>query len=135
MPALAVCKSGSRVVSYDYDAKTGALSSNITFDKCVLSNGASITGISSIEGTLLTTGKTGYTIDLTDQIDTSITSKSGLTRTRKCTIVTKGTLDVKTQAFSGSIQRNSCELSGDFRAHADFIEHLLKRSTESEEEE
>lgn len=133
MPAPAACKSGSRVFSYDYDSKTGIISASTTFDKCLLPNGTSITGASSTNGTLLATGETGYTIDLTDQIDTTITDKSGLTYTRKCTVVKKGTLDTKTQVFSGSIQRNNCGLSGDFHEPRDFIEHLLKHPTNSEE--
>lgn len=135
MAASAVCKSGSRVVSYDYDAKTGLLSASTTFDKCVLPNGTSITGSTSIDGTLLATGKTAYSIDLTDQVDTTFTGKSGLTYTRKCTIVKKGTLDTKTHVFSGSIQRDNCGLSGDFRENRDFIEHLLKHDTNSEEDD
>ena len=135
MAASAVCKSGSRVVSYDYDATTGLLSASTTFDKCVLPNGTSITGSTSIDGTLLATGKTAYTIDLTDQVDTTFTGKSGLVYTRKCTIVKKGTLDTKTRVFSGSIQRDSCGLSGDFRENRDFIEHLLKNDTNSEEDD
>lgn len=138
MDATAACKkgSGTRVVSYDYDAKTGVISANTTFDKCMLPNGTTISGIASIDGTLQATGETGYTIDLTDQVDTTIVNgKAGLTHTRKCTIATKGTLDTKTQVFSGSIQRNNCELSGDFRAHRGFLEHLLKRVTSSEEDD
>lgn len=135
MTASSVCKSGSRTVSYDYDAKTGILSASATFDKCLLADGTSISGASSIEGTLLTTGKTGYNVDITDQIDTTITGKTGLVYTRKCTLVRKGTLDTKTQVFSGSIQRNNCGLSGDFRETRDFVEHLLKHNTYSEEGE
>lgn len=131
--APVACKSGSRTVGYDYDSKTGALSANVTFDKCLLANGVSITGVSSVEGTLLAAGDLSYTIDLTDQVDTTITGKTGLPHTRKCTIVTKGTLDAKKQAFSGSIQRNNCELNGYFRANRDFLENLLKRNTSTEE--
>jgi hemerythrin-like metal-binding protein len=135
LSAPAVCTSGERAIHYDYDPVTGVLANEISLDNCVLPNGTTVTGGSSADGRLEPISDSIYQISVTDQIDTMVTDKNGLSHNRKCTITKTGILDTKTQKFSGTIRWYNCQLTGDFTETRSFIEHLLKHATISEENE
>ncbi|MHB9117409.1 MAG: hypothetical protein ACYC2R_03935 [Burkholderiales bacterium] len=131
--ASGVCKSGSRTVSYDWNAASGALKLDVVFADCQLANGATVNGTDATDGTLTASGSSGYKIDLSDTVDTTVTDKFGNSHTRNCTITRTGTLDTSTKVFSGTVTRNNCTLSGDFREGLGLIEMLANQPTNDEQ--
>ena len=116
---------GTRVVQGTYDADTGALSVTTTLTACVVRNGDKFDGTTSTAGTLLAT-ETGYEIDITASVDTTI-ERSDLSKVeRSCTVTKKGTYTTVNQTFVGTTARTNCSVTGQVLEHESLVEHLLR---------
>lgn len=118
---------GTRTLTGTWDTTTGVIDTTTTLKDCVLRNGDVHNGITSLTGTLLAT-KTGFDIDVTGKVDTSVVRKDGSTLARKCTTTKKGTFTNTTQIFDGTTTRTDCSLTGQNREHEGLAEHLLRNS-------
>lgn len=124
---------GTRTLTGSWDTATGAIDTTTTLTDCVLRNGDVHNGTTTLVGTLLAS-KTGFTIDVTDKVDTSVVRKDGSTLARKCTTIKKGTFVNTTQIFDGSTTRTDCSLTGQNREHEGLAEHLLRNSITDEDD-
>ena len=124
--------SGSRVIAGTYDAKTGALNTKTTLSACVIRNGDKFDGTDTTAGTLLATA-TGFSIDITSSVNTSIVRADGSTVTRTCTSTKKGTYTAATQTFDGTTSKSNCSVTGKVLEHENVIEHLLRAATGDDE--
>lgn len=118
---------GTRTLTGTWDTTTGAIDTTTTLKDCVLRNGDVHNGTTSLIGTLLAT-KTGFDIDVTGKVDTSVVRKDGSTLARKCTTTKKGSFTNTTQIFDGTTTRTDCSLTGQNREHEGLAEHLLRNS-------
>ena len=118
---------GTRTLTGSWDKTTGAIDTTTTLADCVLRNGDVHNGTTTLVGTLLAT-QTGFTIDVTGKVDTSVVRKDGSTLARKCTTTKKGSFTNTTQIFDGSTTRTDCSLTGQNREHEGLAEHLLRSS-------
>ena len=123
---------GTRSVTGSYDAASGSLDLTIALSACVLRNGQTHDGTTTMKGTLLAT-TTGHTIDLVSNINTTVTNVDGSKLTRTCDITKKGSFTQATQTFDGTETRNNCTVTGKVREHENLVEHLLRNVTQSEE--
>lgn len=116
---------GTRVVTGSYDATTGALSTTTTLTGCIVRNGDMFDGTTSTVGTLLATS-TGFTIDITANVDTTITRADLSKVVRVCTSTKKGTFTTANQTFDGTTTQNNCSVTGKVLEHEGVVEHLLR---------
>lgn len=118
---------GTRTLTGSWDTTSGAIDTTTTLKDCVLRNGDVHNGTTTLAGTLLAS-KTGFTIDVTGKVDTSVVRKDGSTLARKCTTTKKGSFTNTTQIFDGTTTRTDCSLTGQNREHEGLAEHLLRNS-------
>ncbi len=124
---------GTRTLSGSWDSTSGAIDTTTTLNACVLRNGETHNGTTSLVGTLLAT-KGGFTIDVTSKVDTTIDRTDGSKLARKCTTIKKGTYTNSTQIFDGSTSRSDCSLVGQVREHENVAENLLRDSISDDED-
>ncbi len=124
---------GTRTLSGTWDTTTGAIDTTTTLTACVLRNGETHNGTTSLVGTLLAT-KGGFTIDVTSKVDTTIDRTDGSKLARKCTTTKKGSYTNSTQIFDGSSTRTDCSLVGQVREHENVAENLLRDSISEDED-
>ena len=123
---------GTRAVTGSYDATTGALSTTTTLTGCIVRNGDKFDGTTSTSGTLLATA-TGFTIDITASVNTTI-ARADLSRvTRVCTTTKRGTFTTANQTFDGTTARNNCSVTGKVLEHESLVEHLLRPAVGEED--
>ena len=116
---------GTRAVTGSYDATTGALSTTTTLTECIVRNGDKYDGATSTVGTLLATS-TGFTVDITANVNTTIT-RADLSRVvRVCTSTKVGTFTHANQTFDGTTAQNNCSVTGKVLEHEGLLEHLLR---------
>jgi hypothetical protein len=116
---------GTRTLTGSYDAKTGALNTLTTFTGCVVRNGDKYDGTTSTIGTVLG-GATGFTIDITANVNTTVTLSDLSKVTRTCTTTKKGTFTHANQTFDGTTAQNNCSVTGKVLEHENVLEHLLR---------
>jgi len=116
---------GTRVVTGSYDAANGALSATTTLTGCIVRNGDKFDGTTSTTGTLLATS-TGYTIDITASVNTSITRVDLSKVVRVCTSTKQGTFTTANQTFDGTTAKNNCSVTGKVLEHEGMVEHVLR---------
>lgn len=125
---------GTRTLAGSWDTTTGAIDMTTTLNACVLRNGETHNGSTSLKGTLLATKGGDFTIDVTNTIDTTVDRTDGTKLARKCTTTKKGTYTNSTQIFDGSITRSDCSLVGQVREHENVAEYLLRDSISDDED-
>lgn len=123
---------GTRSVVGSYDRTTGALSTTTTLTACVTRNGDTFDGTTATTGTLLATA-TGFTIDITATVNTTVTRADGSTVVRACTTKKTGTFTHATQTFDGSTTQTNCSVTGRVLEHEGLVEHLLRAATGGED--
>jgi len=123
---------GTRAVTGSYDTTTGALSASTTLTGCIVRNGDKFDGITSTTGTLLATA-TGFTIDITTSVDTTITRVDLSKVVRVCTTTKKGTFTTANQTFDGTTAQNNCSVTGKVLEHEGIVEHLLRPAVGEED--
>lgn len=147
-------RGGTRVVSGTFDAETGAVDLKVTLTDCAGRPGdkphatgllgqppirkpfeagqATHNGTVTVKGTFLLDTTGTVTVDLLDQIDTSVTfDASANTMTRVCTITRVGTLDAHKHLFKGTVTHNNCTMTGNYHENFGLIEHLLRNLTDT----
>lgn len=117
---------GSRTLAGSWDTTTGTIDVTTTLDACILRNGETHNGTTSLKGTLLATKGGDFTVDVVSKIDTTIDRKDGTKLARKCTTAKNGSYVNKTKIFDGSITRTDCSLTGQVREHENVAEYLLR---------
>ena len=116
---------GSRVVTGSYDATTGALSTTTTLTGCIVRNGDKFDGTTSTIGTLLATS-TGFTIDITADVNTTVTRADLSKVVRVCKSTKQGTFTHGNQTFDGKTVHTNCSVTGKVLEHEGLVEHLLR---------
>lgn len=146
---------GTRSASGSYDATTGAIDVTITSIACIgrpprpagdhpappagapahdgqpPAGGLGIptaNGTESIKGIFLENSGS-YTLDLVETSNMTVSFASGSSSVRSCTLSRKGSLDGKTNLFTGSVVRSNCSTSGTYPERAGMIEQVLLRAT------
>jgi hypothetical protein len=116
---------GTRAVTGSYDTATGALSTTTTLTACIARNGDRFEGTTSTTGRLLATS-TGFSINITANVNTTIT-RSDLSRVvRVCTSTRAGTFTTANQTFDGTTSQTNCSVTGRVLEHEGLVEHLLR---------
>lgn len=116
---------GTRVVQGTYDAATGALDTKTILTGCIARNGDTFDGTTSTVGTLAAT-ETGYRIDITASVDTTIVRSDLSTVSRVCTVTKNGTFTIANQTFDGTTAQTECSVTGKVLEHESLVEHLLR---------
>lgn len=123
---------GTRTVTGSFDLTTGALNTTTTLTACVSRNGDKFDGTTATVGTLLAIA-TGFTIDLTATVNTTVTRADGSTVVRACTTTKKGTFTTAGQTFDGTTTETNCSVTGKVLEHEGLVEHLLRAATGGED--
>lgn len=130
---------GTRTVVGGYDAKVGTVDVVVTLTNCIDHQGNTHNGTASMQGTLtLTTSTTvanpSTTFDMneTKAINTTVTFKSGGKVARNCTVKREGSYDDRTGTFSGTVTRNNCTLTGDYKFRPGLVDNLIENANEVE---
>lgn len=123
---------GTRTVTGSYDAATGALSAITTLTACVARNGDKFDGTTSTIGSLLATS-TGFTINITANVNTTITRSDLSKVVRVCTSTKEGRFTTANQTFDGTTSQNNCSVTGKVLEHEGLVEHLLRPALGDEE--
>lgn len=148
---------GTRSAAGSYDASTGAIDVTITSSACVgrpphpagerpappPNDGAhdgplpparndsqgipTANGTESIKGIFLENSGV-YTLDLVETANVTLSFTGGSSTQRSCTVTRKGSLDSKTNLFTGSVVRSNCSSSGTYPERVGMVEHLLLRA-------
>jgi len=116
---------GTRAVKGSYDAASGALNTTTTLAACVARNGDKFDGTMSTKGTLVATA-TGFRIDITAGVNTTILRSDRSTVSRVCTIAKNGTFTTANQTFEGTTSQTNCTVTGKVFEHEGLVEHLLR---------
>lgn len=123
---------GTRSVVGSYDPTTGALSTTTTLTACVARNGDKFDGTTASTGTLLAIA-TGFTINITAIVHTTVTRADGSTVARACTTTKVGTFTTAAQTFDGTTTETACSVTGKVLEHEGLVEHLLRPATGGED--
>lgn len=123
---------GTRSVTGTFDRTSGALNTTTTLTACVTRHGDTFDGTTATVGTLLAT-ETGFTIDITATVNSTVTRADGSTVTRACTTKKTGTFTTATQTFDGSTTQTNCSVTGRVLEHEGLVEHLLRPATGHED--
>jgi hypothetical protein len=123
---------GTRKVTGSYGGTAGALDITTTLAACVARNGDKFDGTTSTKGALLPTA-TGFTIDITASVNTTVTRADRSTVVRVCTTTKKGTFTNATQTFDGKTAETDCSVTGKVLEHEGIVEHLLRPATGGED--
>lgn len=123
---------GTRVTAGTYDTLTGDVNIVVTLTGCVDATNTTHDGTVTTTGTAKTGTTAGtYALDITYVFDTHfVNTKQDVQR--QCTWQKTGTFDTNTEKFAGTITKTNCVLTLTESEPGNILEHILKKSTQSE---
>lgn len=128
----ACASGGTRTVVGKYDATSGALNTTTTLTSCTARNGDKFDGTTSTKGILVATA-TGFNIDITATVNTTIVRSDLSSVVRTCTSIKKGTFANATQTFDGTTSQTNCGVTGKVLEHQGVVEHILRAAQGQED--